>query len=173
MLGIVRDGHLIPWDDDVDLSVPYEYAQQVHELLHDFVKTRAALADWCLAEIKDGTGNTVGLWLQFNKNDTDLTEFTTSICFRRNVAGYSQYMASLGMWYAPQEHFESTASILWKGQEIMAPCDPQKYLSFVYKEWQTPVKNIDLGAYANLNKVDFEDIENARIQSSIAVGEKK
>ena len=33
LLGIVRDNAILPWDDDLDISVPYEYESRVRKAL--------------------------------------------------------------------------------------------------------------------------------------------
>ena len=41
------------------------------------------------------------------------------------------------------------------------PIEHEAYLTFQYGDWHTPKKDIQLSDYANLQKVDFADVQRA------------
>lgn len=161
LLGLVRDGDLIEWDDDIDFAAPLDAADDVNHLLDQFVAEHCPQVNWRLERVADKQNNISGLLLKFSDPDQSLVEFTTSISFRQKQQGKSVHMPSLGMWFAPSLHFDSYQIMQWNNTEIPVPNDFADYLTFLYGDWQTPKKNIQLSDYANLQTVEFDDIQNA------------
>jgi hypothetical protein len=161
LLGIVRDNDLIEWDDDIDFAAPLECCAEVEALLLDYIASSASKVIWRLEKVADTDGNVSGLLLKFTDPDGELVEFTTSFSFRKNIDGKSIHMPSLGMWFAPCEHFDGFSTIDWCGSEIPVPIKHLEYLTFQYGDWQTPKKDIQLSDYANLQTVEFADIQKA------------
>jgi hypothetical protein len=161
LLGLTRDGDIIPWDDDIDFSVPLAHAAAAQRLFQTFIEENSASVDWRIEELVDKQNRVAGLLLKFSDPQGELIEFTTSLCFRLNQNGNSLHMPSLGMWYAPERHFETFELIRWNDIEIQVPWAHRDYLGFQYGDWQTPKKDIQLSDYANLRQVDFADIQEA------------
>jgi lipopolysaccharide cholinephosphotransferase len=163
LLGITRDNDIIEWDDDIDFAAPIEASKQVEKLLVDFVSENRLGVAWRLERQGDSQNNISGLLLKFSDPTGTLTEFITSVSFRQNINGKSLHMPSLGMWFAPQEHFNGFSIIEWLGQEIPVPLKHEAYLTFQYGDWQTPKKDIQLSDYANLQTVEFADVQRASL----------
>lgn len=161
LLGLVRDQDIIPWDDDIDFSAPVEYAQKVEKLVVDFKKNNAEKIEWKIERVVDKDSNIAGLLLKFHDPSQTRTEFVTSLSFRKNIDGKAIHLPSLGMWYSPIKHFRSLELIRWQGELIQVPFLYLDYLSFQYGNWQVPKKDIQLSDYANLNSVEFADIQRA------------
>ena len=170
LLGLTRDGDIIPWDDDIDFSVPIEFGAQTEALLAEFVKSSHENVEWRIAKVTDKKQQIVGYWLKFSDPSDKMIEFTTSLCLRQNKNGNSEHMPSLGMWYAPELHFKHVDTIDWQGCVIQVPCQHLEYLTFQYGDWQTPKKDIQLSDYAHLQKVEFNDIQNAGFRAQTLVG---
>ncbi|MCF2948125.1 LicD family protein [Paraglaciecola aquimarina] len=165
LLGIVRDNDIIPWDDDIDFSAPLSSQHEVELLCSDFIKRHSSVLAWSLEKLSNKNGLVAGLLIKFSDKSGSYSEFTTSICFREFKDGNALHMPSLGMWFAPQKHFEQLDIIEWQGQKIQVPNDYKDYLSFQYGDWNTPKKNIQLSDYANLNSVSISEIKEAGFKS--------
>lgn len=163
LLGLVRDKDIIEWDDDIDFSVPVELASQTEAMLTEYIRENELGIRWNLERVVDKNERMAGLLLKFS--DPGFVAFTTSICFRENRDGQSLHLPSLGMWFAPQEHFSNTEVITWQDETIRVPFAHEQYLTFQYGDWKTPLKNMQLSDYANLNQVDFADIQKAGIKA--------
>ncbi|GAA0366829.1 hypothetical protein GCM10009092_33970 [Bowmanella denitrificans] len=167
LLGLVRDDDIIPWDDDVDFSVPLSFKNEAEELLLNFLSLELGGVNWRVERIIDKNENVSGLLLKFSCPSQYLNEFTTSICFREVRNGQALHLPSLGMWYAPEKHFKDIDKIFWREQIIQVPLDYEDYLTFQYGDWKTPKKDMQLTDYANLNTVSFQEVELASLQSVI------
>ena len=165
LLGLVRDQDIIPWDDDIDFSAPIEYAEDVEKLLIDFKNKNSKKLDWIIQRVTDKQNNVAGLLLKFIDPKSESIEFTTSLCFRKNVDGNAIHLPSLGMWYAPVKYFDSIEVITWRENLIQVPFSYLDYLTFQYGEWQTPKKDFQLSDYANLRTVEFVDIQQAGLKA--------
>ena len=165
LLGIVRDQAIIPWDDDIDFSAPVEYAQAVEKILADFCEQSTEEVNWKITALQDENHNIAGYCLDFDDPQQTISNFTTSLCFRRNYNGNAEHLPSLGMWYAPQHHFDQATGHNWLGQPIQVPNQHQDYLSFVYGDWRKPKKDMQLSDYAHLQDVKFEAVKYAKFSS--------
>jgi hypothetical protein len=166
LLGIVRDGDIIPWDDDVDFAAPVGTDLEVEQILRTFIEESTHPVNWSIRKVTRNDGVCTSLLLEFTDiedNSETYKPFTSSISFRENVDGRSLHMPSIGMWYAPEYHFIGADSIEWRGQKILVPKDHLAYLTFQYGDWQTPVKDIQFDDYAHLQQVSFEEIQSAGI----------
>ena len=167
LLGIVRDDDIIPWDDDIDFSVPVECAEAAEAVCQRFVEEQPRTLFWRLEKLKNNAGKSAGLLIKFTDPNGEVSEFTTSVCFRENVDGNALHMPSLGMWYAPVEYFDQTEVFLWKGVQIQVPKNYLSYLSFVYGDWKVPKKDIQLSDYAHTREVSFEDVKGAAMSCEL------
>ncbi len=169
LLGIVRDGDIIPWDDDVDFAAPVGCELEIEQILRTFIEDSTHPLVWSIRKVTRNDGVCTSLLLEFSENteNTGLNEtykpFTSSVSFRENVDGRSLHLPSIGMWYAPEHHFSGADSIEWRGQEILVPKDHLAYLTFQYGDWQTPVKDIQFDDYAHIQSVSFEEVKAAGI----------
>jgi hypothetical protein len=159
LLGLVRDKDIIPWDDDVDFAAPQEYSEQVESIVRKFVADHADI-NWRLEKVMDGNQLTTAILLKFSSANRSLICFTSSISFRRSEDGKSIHLPSMGMWYAPEHHFNSLETLEWKGESIQVPLQYTEYLTFQYGDWNTPKKDIKLTDYAHLQEVGFDEIKS-------------
>lgn len=161
LLGLVRDKDIIPWDDDVDFAAPQEYAEEVELIVRKFVADYPSI-DWQIEKVVDGNLLATAILLKFSSATDDLTCFTSSISFRRAQEGKSIHLPSMGMWYAPEHHFNSFETLEWQGQVIQVPSQYIEYLTFQYGDWNTPKKDMKLTDYAHLREIDFETIKSEK-----------
>lgn len=170
LLGLVRDSDIIHWDDDIDFSVPLDFADSVENLLLAFVRVDTSKVRWKVERVEGKNNNFVGLLLKFDDPDGLHAEFTTSVCFRELVDGKSVHMPSLGMWYSPEKHFNDIDTLSWRGESVQVPSEYKEYLTFQYGDWNVPKKDIQLSDYANLQKIDFADVQQAKFSAKIISG---
>ena len=169
LLGLVRDQDIIPWDDDIDFAAPQESASEVEALVQSFVADNPDV-DWRIEKVIDAQQLTTSILLKFNSKTGDLLDFTSSISFRKDLEGKSIHLPSMGMWYAPEHHFDNFETFDWLGETIQVPSQYAEYLTFQYGDWNTPKKDIKLTDYANLQEVGFDEIQSEkRILSDITV----
>lgn len=151
LLGIVRDGNIIEWDDDIDFSISNTDKDLIDSWLRKNLDNFNLPVKIIIEKIKE-----VGYSIGFNNQDSNYKNFQISLSFRENENENSIHLPSKGMWYAPKKHFENFEIISFMGEEVFVPYDYKNYLTFLYGDWKIPKKDITMLDYANLGKVDYE-----------------
>jgi lipopolysaccharide cholinephosphotransferase len=164
LLGVVRDGDIIAWDDDVDFAISADTAPRFATWLAQQLATLDVPAGWSI-DVLVNAGDTVQSVLLRWCDVEQVRPFIMSFSVRKEVDGISQHMPSLGMWYAPAHHFTTQNWLIWQGTQVPLPADTEGYLSFVYGDWRTPKQRMQLTDYANLQPSSFEKFKQAGLHS--------
>ena len=165
LLGIVRDGDIIEWDDDIDMSIPEGYFEDAIGVIETFILEDRSGVSWTLEKTRDKNGKGMGLVLIFTDPNNALSIFKTTFSVREFEDGKSVHLPSLGMWFAPEHHFREVETIAWQRSIVQVPALPEAYLEFVYGEdWHTPKQNITFSDYANTQHVEFDDFIEAGLR---------
>jgi len=151
LLGIVREGDVLAWDDDVDLSV---LATQKDEAIACLRKAfsllpRQAECRWNLIlGVQERKGEPapwpVFLSLQPSQN-TKYRYFSIEISLTHMINDLAVQMLN----QAPAKYFRGVEWIDYKGAKVAVPFDYQAYLTIHYGDWRVP-----------RNKMSFYDIHN-------------
>ncbi|WP_319559850.1 LicD family protein [Marispirochaeta sp.] len=125
LLGAVREGRFLPWDDDVGLAVPTEQAYSQREKIRQKLKENDFEIGYC----DDSSEN-----------------------FKINVLKLNTRYEILG-WYKKGRYrrrerhkmlnsfMEKTGSIEFLGKVYSCPAKPECYLRFFYGNWRKPKKS--------------------------------
>lgn len=148
LLGAVREGDLIPWDWDSELS-----------LLYDEVKDRGP----DIVEDLRGAGFTVRKAV-FRRRD-----------WKINASRHPGYKVTLRAWYLhgdcyrrerfslPRRFLEERCEIELRGERYQAPADLDGYLTHVYGDWRTPVRSSEISDYVSDS---FYDKKGGKLRSA-------
>lgn len=150
LLGLVRDGDIIPWDDDIDFAVNEDDFDALIEHMKNF-PPRAPKRDgikW-LVSVVSRAGINTSIRIEFVQTTARYNNFKIGIAKRRHIDGHSVLLALGGMLYAPSYHFEHFDKITAFGYTFLTPTNAKEYLSFVYGDWQTPRKGMTFQDYNN------------------------
>lgn len=151
LLGIYRDGELIPWDDDLDLAIADSSKLSAHKALGNALPSldRLTGGQWVLethlSNTRYGVINEGDIRSYKIKNlDTTLLLPMVDVFIKYINGEIMDYtLASRGV-SLPSRHMNNLESISFKGQQLSIPADPEGYLEGYYGDWRTPVKNWDL-----------------------------
>ena len=141
LLGIVRDGDLIPWDHDADLSIPGEYAERVAKLRWRFPPR------YVLAAKRTNHG-----WLPGGISSLEVhrpidlmrkVNFHIDLLAKYRLGDSFRWIDSKALKHCEPRYYDRLESIEWRGRTVPIPSDPEEYLEMRYPGWRTPVKEID------------------------------
>lgn len=142
LLGLVRDGDIITWDDDIDFSVFDTDTAKLKNLflLHKDQFPGNEYLDWTCKVSEDKDGNVWYFSLNFkNKTEIVYKEFEVAVTVRKFYQGHAIKMRN-DYQSAPEEFFRKHEFRTYRNSEIVVPYKHIDYLDFYYKNWQTPEK---------------------------------
>ena len=144
LIGVLRDGDLIRWDDDVDFSSVLPYKQKIEKFIYN-IKNDIELKLKC--ELKILLTDTK-VKLTIISLDKSFHNFDADIDFKI-IKNNEAIQSSNQIWYTPSHHIEKLETFLWDDIKIFIPSDVDNYLKFVYGDWKTPKKDHSLDDYNN------------------------
>ncbi len=145
LLGIYRDGDLIAWDYDADISIPAEYSDQVTALKYTFfpqyiVRKRPIFSRWIPGETRVVKVKTT--WeklLQVN--------FHIDLFCVYKVDDKYRWVDSGVLKQVDAKFFNTQDYVQWEGRKIPIPAHSEEYLSLRYGNWRIPYKNYNAGLH--------------------------
>jgi len=145
LLGIVREDRLLPWDDDVDITVTDHNSEKLLHHLSAFrklgYKVRVKRYQRDLKHFKKGELRMIKI------KHFSLPFFQSDVCvdvFVKKLIG-DEYFWTVGVHKpvlksVPRRFYEELAELKYNGKTYSVPADYKGYLTEHYGDWQTPVK---------------------------------
>ena len=144
LLGLVREQRLLPWDDDMDISVPASVAGMIRGkvawqlrsigLRVSFMSHESAQPAW-----PAGAPRIVKIrrrrWL-FLRGHPCIDVFV-----KYDHAGQTWWTAKRQLMQVPAEHYDGSETIQFGGRKLRVPVAYERYLELKYGDWRVPVKN--------------------------------
>lgn len=143
LLGIVRDGDLLPWDNDTDISVNAEHEQQfwkVAEIAQNLgwmVKIDYFPEDTPFA--KKGAPRTLKIsdtWLGRFRGRTRMDVF-----LKYPMDEFMCWTAASRHMRVEKHHYKGADILDWNGMTLRAPKNHKQYLTEKYGDWSKTIKN--------------------------------
>ncbi len=143
LLGIVRENRLLPWDNDVDITITEQFEQKLLK-----AKWRFFLKGYKL-KIK-----------RYTKDVGPFKKGTVRICKVRKLKNFKKYtlldifikrlIKDEYYWTVsvkrpvlkavPKRFYDERTELEWEGRLYKAPKDYEGFLEYSYGDWRTPVK---------------------------------
>ena len=151
LLGLVREGDLIAWDDDIDVALNPDAFNQLIQLAPSLYQAlpRPTEINWSIW-IHSQADEDVLVNLEFESIQPEAyLPFDLSLLLRRPLGDQSELVSSAGIFSAPVHHFSGHTQLSALGESFQVPQDYEAFLTFMYGEWRKPRKNMALNDYDN------------------------
>ena len=145
LLGILRDGDLIPWDYDADLGIPAESADEIMKLRLDFlpnylIKRRRSQTPWLPGDMRVIKVKTP--WEKIRQ-----INFHVDLFCVYPVKNKYRWVDSDALKHVDRKYYDTLSTIEWEGRTINIPNHAEEYLSLRYGNWQIPEQNYNAGLH--------------------------
>lgn len=145
LLGIYRDGDLIAWDYDADISIPAEYSDKVAALRYKYfpryiIRKRPIFSRWIPGDTRVVKVKTTWEKLQQVNFHIDL------FCVYKVNDKY-RWVDSGVLKQVDAKFFDTQEYVKWEGRKIPVPAHTEEYLSLRYGNWQIPSKSYNAGLH--------------------------
>lgn len=144
LLGIYRENRLLPWDNDVDISMLFPGTQKINELIANlkkkglrvrvrtFSKDCSPLNEGELKLIKIRKKHFFGLV----KGNVCLEIF-----IKHTIDKNTYWQIGNKVKYVPSKFYKKLKTLSFENFRYKVPYDLEAYLSYRYGDWKTPQKN--------------------------------
>ncbi len=150
LIGLVRDDCIMPWDDDIDLSVADTDREKLYAVIPALM---AAMPDsdrmrWKTELIYNSIDDVIALFLTVEDRLEKRHPFNAGISFFTFQNG----LAIEAINWAPAGHYAGGEWIDTSLGKFRAPNGPEEYLTLHYGQWKTPVKDMAFGQIDNFKR---------------------
>jgi len=145
LLGILRDGDLIPWDYDADIGIPADTADDIMKLRLDFlpnylIKRRKINSNWLPGDMRVIKVKTP--WEKIRQINFHIDLFCVY-----PVKDKYRWVDSNALKHVDKKYYDTLSTIQWEGRTINIPNYAEEYLSLRYGNWQVPKRNYNAGLH--------------------------
>jgi hypothetical protein len=151
LLGLVREGDLIPWDNDLDMMLPAPSLPQLRQLFWKFRRrgwgvSRTYTMDFASEAWQVGDPRVVKIrrrhLLLFGAGSTLL-----DITIIRKHGDYYWWEMAKRTCRIQASYFDSHDFIDFAGRRVRVPHDYEHYLEHTYGDWRTPRQDFPHGEF--------------------------
>lgn len=151
LLGIVRDGDIIPWDDDVDIGVVGESVPLILANRYRFFPKYLVEAKYDESTWIPGACREIKIENPWRKVDKYINKFIRSveiltpwgrvdlICKYRVGDSY-QWIDCNALKRVSAHFYDHPSTATWEGRSLNTPGDVENYLEIRYGNWRVPDK---------------------------------
>lgn len=155
LLGLVRDKELLPWDHDVDISIPYHEVEKFNEVL-----TRLYKKGYKVSKRKSFCNT--GPFLKGQQTLFKVKKFIPSIIkfvfpwykkqyivldifVKAQDIDFTYWQAQGKLMRVDNKHYESYETISYRSTILKVPNAYKEYLTKKYGDWTIPIKEWECG----------------------------
>lgn len=156
LLGLVRDGDLLPWDNDVDIAIDAEYAEQAYQVIQKALPANSATHQWQVAHQSGQFDTPQGPhqgWRIIKVTDALLepsTEHLVDCIIKHKVQDTRYWLVGATTLHAPDELTKIKTNLDYQGHLLSVPAKTETYLELLYGDWATPKQDWSHASYTNI-----------------------
>ena len=147
LLGIVRDGRLIPWDDDIDVTIHEQDVEEIKQRLILHAKELKEIIDIKMYERVRQDGKVIALMIDCYINDEAVFNIGLDTIFIENN------IAKHDLNETPAVFFKAYEEIEFNGVKLKVPNKYEDFLTYTYGDWRKVKKHT---SFAN-NTLSFTE----------------
>lgn len=150
LLGIVRDNDLLPWDHDVDISIPSVHADEFLKLKFTLFWMGYKMSvrrskkdigpvkkgDYAVFKIKPIWSYVLSWFAPNHKNAMVLDVFV-----KTNDDSFSYWQAMDKVMRVDKKYYQSFETVMYRGNTLKVPNHYKDFLTEKYGNWSIPVKD--------------------------------
>ncbi len=145
LLGIVRENRLLPWDNDVDITITAQHADKLLKNLWRFYlkgyRPRVRRFDKDIGPFKKGMIRIIKVQKlkYFIFRDVKMLDIFVKFPFGDEY----QWTVSVKkpvLKGVPKRFYDEIGELEYKGRKYSVPEDYEGYLEYHYGDWRTPIK---------------------------------
>jgi len=145
LLGIIRQGGLLPWDEDADICIHGDYVEKFLAIKRKFpLKYRISFR-------YDNTGRLPGklrvikikYWQKKYFRFFNIRELHLDVFIKYKIDDYFYWIGSNALKRVKAHYHEHLDTVEWEGRPYYIPSDIDHYLTDIFGDWRTPVKDYD------------------------------
>jgi phosphorylcholine metabolism protein LicD len=141
LLGLVRDGDIIPWDHDADMGIPAEYADKILSLSTKFLpryilRKRTVNTKWFDGKYRAIKVKTV-------REKLKKINFHIDLFCKYDHGDVFKWIDSDALKQTDSKYYRKLDRITFRGKELSIPSHVEDYLTNSYGNWKVPDKSFD------------------------------
>lgn len=135
LLGIVRDGQLIPWDDDIDIAIFAEDAEQVKELLLHHIDDINRIMDTKMYMRYYSNGEIASVSIDCYYEQEKVFNINLDCIYVEGDIARQELNKTPLKYFEKMEHYHFGPAL------INVPHQYEQYLTYTYGDWKTVKEN--------------------------------
>jgi len=147
LLGLVRDGKVLPWDDDLDISIPASHKGRAFWVLSllFFLGWRVDKRRWKMFSDKGFSGVRIIKVRDRSRGMLRTGRVYLDVIVKEPQDGYYYWQAKKRLMRVGQAFYAGAEELRVEGVAFKVPVNYKQYLTEKYGDWSIPVKEWDCG----------------------------
>lgn len=161
LLGLFRDGDLLPWDNDIDFAIDAEHLASVQQLLWEKLpqmKLKNCMHNqWTMTAAYDfikmpGSEQYRKRIIKvYDHSDDEISQaLNADIIIKYKDEDQRYWLVGATVLNAPDNYTKTTVPFEFHSTPVHIPKFTEAYLTVLYNDWRTPVKRWDHSMYSNI-----------------------
>lgn len=155
LLGIIRDGDILPWDHDLDISISLEYANDFNKIKNKLIlkgyRVTSRISTVEKGPVKKGNFRIFKvkpLWKSILKNvipSLGENSIILDVFVISADKDHAYWQAMKKLFKVDKKYFTSSETIAYRNRMLKIPIHASDYLTERYGNWKVPVKEWNTG----------------------------